>query len=93
MKQKILYSVLILLFSLSYKIQAQSNSLTDFKFNKKEIKAEDFTNIETDYILEDFKSYLESAASCVNGKSVCRAIFSYSGGATGFCDSKGFTNS
>ena len=30
------------------------------KFNKKEIKAEDFTNIETDYILEDFKSYLEN---------------------------------
>ncbi|MDH7913777.1 hypothetical protein [Winogradskyella sp. SYSU M77433] len=60
MKQKILYSVLILLFSLSYKIQAQSNSLTDFKFNKKEIKAEDFTNIETDYILEDFKYYLEN---------------------------------
>ena len=60
MNQKTLYSVLILLLCLSYRLQGQSSALTDFKFDKKEIKAEDFTNIETDNILVDFKSYLEN---------------------------------
>jgi hypothetical protein len=40
-------------------LNAQSDFLTAFNLDKKEIKAEDFTNVETDYILDDFKSYLD----------------------------------
>jgi hypothetical protein len=41
-------------------LNAQPDFIKDFNLNKKEIKAEDFTNINTDYILDDFKSYLEN---------------------------------
>lgn len=44
----------------SITISAQSDFLTDLNLDQKEIKAGDFTNLETDYLIEDFKSYLEN---------------------------------
>ena len=60
MKTKFYYIISILLLCFLLKSNAQSELFNDFNLNKNEIKAEDFTNLETDYILDDFKSYLEN---------------------------------
>ncbi|EDP72830.1 hypothetical protein FBALC1_17052 [Flavobacteriales bacterium ALC-1] len=60
MKTKFSYALSAVFLCLFMQLNAQSQFFNDFNFNEKEIKAEDFTNLEIDYILDDFKSFLEN---------------------------------
>lgn len=60
MKTKFSYTLSVVLLCFLLQSNAQSEFLSDFNLNKKEIKAEDFTNLETEYILDDFKSFREN---------------------------------
>lgn len=60
MKTKCSLVLSILVWCSLIQLNAQSDVLSDFNLDKKEIKAEDFANFETEYILEDFNSFLEN---------------------------------
>ncbi|WP_430467130.1 hypothetical protein [Winogradskyella ouciana] len=60
MKTKFSLVLSALLVCSLIQLNAQSDLFNDINLEKKEIKAEDFTNLETDYLVEDFKSYLEN---------------------------------
>lgn len=60
MKTKFSFVLSALLVCSLIQLNAQSDLFNDINLEKKEIKAEDFTNLETDYLVEDFKSYLEN---------------------------------
>jgi hypothetical protein len=60
MKTKKSFLLGILFFCCMIQLHAQSELFNDFNFENKEIKAEDFTKVNTDFILEDFQSYMEN---------------------------------
>lgn len=60
MKTKISFVLSMLILCSLIPLNAQSDFLNGYNFDKKEIKAEDFTNLETGYLVEDFKSYLDN---------------------------------
>lgn len=60
MKTKMSFVLSVLFLCSLIQLNAQSEFLNDFNLSDKEIKAEDFTNIDTNYIVEDFKTYLEN---------------------------------
>lgn len=60
MKTKFSYALGAVLLCFFTQLNAQSQFFNDFNLNEKEIKAEDFTNLEIEYILDDFKSFIEN---------------------------------
>ncbi len=60
MKTKFSYLISVVLLCFLMQANAQSEFFNDFNLDEKEIKAEDFTNLETDYILDVFKSFVEN---------------------------------
>ena len=60
MKTKFSYLISVVLLCFLMQVNAQSEFFNDFNLDKKEIKADDFTNLKTDYILDDFKSFVEN---------------------------------
>ncbi|MFC0603463.1 hypothetical protein [Winogradskyella pulchriflava] len=60
MKTKLSIVLSVLMLCSLIHLNAQSNFLADFNLNNKEIKAGDFTSLETDFILDDFNSFMEN---------------------------------
>lgn len=60
MKTKFFVALSVLIVSFLMRLNAQSDVFNGLNLDKKEVKAVDFTNLEADYILQDFKSYLEN---------------------------------
>ena len=58
MRTKFSYVLSMVLLCFLMQLNAQSEFFNDFNLDEKGIKAEDFANLETDYILDDFKSYI-----------------------------------
>ncbi|WP_296383430.1 hypothetical protein [Winogradskyella sp.] len=60
MKTNFSYALSVVLLCFFMQLNAQSEFFSDLSPDNKEIKAEDFTNLDTDYILEDFQFYMEN---------------------------------
>ncbi|WP_299121348.1 hypothetical protein [uncultured Winogradskyella sp.] len=60
MKTKFSYVISTVFLCFFMQLNAQSEFFNDLNLNQKEIKAEDFTNVETGYILDDFKFFTEN---------------------------------
>ncbi len=60
MKTKLSYVLSIVALCFLMQLNAQSEFFNDFNLDEKEIKAEDFANLDTEYILDDFKSFIEN---------------------------------
>ncbi len=60
MKTKLSSVISVTMLFLFTQTNAQIEFQNDFSLDKKEITSGDFSNLETEYILDDFKSYLEN---------------------------------